>query len=129
MLSINIKEKSALYAAFVPHPKNGGIFIPTTRAYKLGDQVYKLLSLLDDPAKMPVAGPGVWSTPKDAQGNRNRQQGVGVEFVPTNPACRPSEKLRIFWETHSGLPAPLTRSRPAPFAARERHVCRFALPY
>ena len=44
MLSINIKEKSALYAAFMPHLKNGGIFIPTTRAYKLGDQVYMLLS-------------------------------------------------------------------------------------
>ena len=78
MLSLNIKEKSALYAAFMPHLKNGGIFIPTTRVYKLGDQVYMLLSLLDDPAKMPVAGRVVWITPKDAHGNK--QQGVGVEF-------------------------------------------------
>lgn len=78
LLSLNIKEKSALYAAFMPHLKNGGIFIPTSRPYNLGDQVYMLLSLMDDPAKMPVAGKVVWITPKDAHGGK--QQGVGVEF-------------------------------------------------
>ena len=78
VLSLNIKEKSALYAAFMPHLKNGGIFIPTSKEYQLGDQVYMLLSLMDDPAKMPIAGRVVWITPKGAQGNK--QQGVGVEF-------------------------------------------------
>lgn len=78
MLSLNIKEKSALYAAFMPHLINGGLFIPTTRAYKLGDQVYMLLSLMDDPAKLPVAGTVVWVTPPGAHGSK--QQGVGVQF-------------------------------------------------
>ncbi|HEY4375018.1 MAG TPA: PilZ domain-containing protein [Burkholderiales bacterium] len=78
MLSLNIKEKSALYAAFMPHLANGGLFIPTTRAYKLGDQVYMLLSLMDDPAKLPVAGTVVWVTPGGAHGGK--QQGVGVQF-------------------------------------------------
>ena len=78
MLSLNIKEKSALYAAFMPHLKNGGLFIPTTRAYRLGDQVYMLLSLMDDPAKLPVAGTVAWVTPQGAQGNK--QQGIGVQF-------------------------------------------------
>lgn len=78
MLSLNIKEKSALYAAFMPHMSNGGLFIPTTRTYKLGDQVYMLLSLMDDPAKLPVAGTVVWVTPQGAHGNK--QQGVGVQF-------------------------------------------------
>lgn len=78
MLSLNIKEKSALYAAFMPHLKNGGLFIPTTRAYRLGDQVYMLLSLMDDPAKLPVAGTVAWVTPHGAQGNK--QQGIGVQF-------------------------------------------------
>ena len=91
MLSLNIKEKSALYAAFMPHLKNGGIFIPTTRAYKLGDQVYMLLSLLDDPAKMPVAGRVVWITPKDAQGNK--QQGVGVEFSADESGVSAKRKI------------------------------------
>ena len=78
MLSLNIKEKSALYAAFMPHLKNGGLFIPTTRSYRLGDQVYMLLSLMDDPAKLPVAGTVAWVTPPGAQGNK--QQGIGVQF-------------------------------------------------
>lgn len=80
MLSLNIKEKSALYAAFMPHLKNGGLFIPTSRNYHLGDQVYMLLSLMDDPAKIPVAGTVAWVTPSGAQGNK--QQGVGVQFSP-----------------------------------------------
>lgn len=78
MLSLNIKEKSALYAAFMPHLRNGGIFIPTSRNYRLGDQVYMLLSLMDDPAKLPVAGTVAWVTPPGAQGNK--QQGIGVQF-------------------------------------------------
>ena len=78
MLSLNIKEKSALYAAFMPHLRHGGIFIPTNRAYRLGDQVYMLLSLMDDPTKLPVAGTVAWITPQGAQGNR--QQGIGVQF-------------------------------------------------
>ncbi|MBL8383863.1 MAG: PilZ domain-containing protein [Burkholderiales bacterium] len=78
MLSLNIKEKSALYAAFMPHLRNGGLFIPTTRTYRLGDQVYMLLSLMDDPGKLPVAGTVAWVTPAGAQGNK--QQGIGVQF-------------------------------------------------
>jgi type IV pilus assembly protein PilZ len=78
MLSLNIKEKSALYAAFMPHLKNGGIFIPTVKAYRLGDPVYMLLSLMDDPAKLPVAGTVAWITPQGAHGNK--QQGIGVQF-------------------------------------------------
>lgn len=78
ILSLNIKEKSALYAAYMPYLKNGGIFIPTTRNYRIGDEVYMLLSLMDDPNKLPVAGKVVWITPAGAQGNKT--QGIGVQF-------------------------------------------------
>ena len=63
VLSLNINSKSALYAAYMPLLKNGGIFIPTTRAYNIGDEVFMLLSLMDDPAKLPIAGSVVWITP------------------------------------------------------------------
>ena len=56
VLSLSIKEKAALYAAYMPYLKGGGIFIPTSRNFDLGDEVFKLLSLVDDPAKLPVAG-------------------------------------------------------------------------
>lgn len=78
VLSLSIKEKSALYAAYMPYLKGGGIFIPTNRAYRLGDEVFMLLTLMDDPNKLPVAGRVAWITPEGAQGNK--VQGVGVQF-------------------------------------------------
>ncbi|HNL21076.1 MAG TPA: PilZ domain-containing protein, partial [Rhodocyclaceae bacterium] len=75
VLSLNINSKSALYAAFMPHLRHGGIFIPTTRGYNLGDEVFMLLSLMDDPAKLPIAGTVVWVTPAGAQ--NGRAQGIG----------------------------------------------------
>lgn len=78
VLSLNINSKSALYAAFMPHLRAGGIFIPTTRSYKIGDEVFMLLSLMDDPAKLPIAGTVVWITPAGAQ--NSKAQGIGVQF-------------------------------------------------
>lgn len=78
VLSLNINSKSALYAAFMPLLRHGGIFIPTTRNYSVGDEVFMLLSLMDDPAKLPVAGKVVWITPPGAQ--NGRAQGIGVHF-------------------------------------------------
>ena len=40
VLSLNINSKSALYAAYMPLLKNGGIFIPTNRGYRVGDEVF-----------------------------------------------------------------------------------------
>jgi len=78
VLSLNISTKSALYAAYMPYLKNGGIFVPTPKGYNLGDEVFMLLSLLDDPTKHPVAGSVAWVTPAGAQGGKT--QGIGVHF-------------------------------------------------
>ncbi len=78
ILSLTIKDKSALYAAYMPFVKNGGLFIPTNKTYKLGDEVFMLLTLMDEPEKIPVAGRIIWVTPRGAQGNR--AAGIGVQF-------------------------------------------------
>jgi type IV pilus assembly protein PilZ len=78
ILSLTIKDKAVLYAAYMPYIQGGGLFIPTSKAYKLGDEVFMLLSLMEEPEKIPVAGKVVWITPKGAQGNR--ASGVGVQF-------------------------------------------------
>ncbi len=78
VLSLAIKEKAALYAAYMPFLKNGGIFVPTTRSYKIGDDVYLLLTLMDDPTKLPIAGKVAWITPVGSHGNKT--QGIGVSF-------------------------------------------------
>ena len=56
ILSLTIKDKSALYAAYMPFVKGGGLFIPTTKPYHLGDEVFLLLSLMDEAERIPVAG-------------------------------------------------------------------------
>ena len=78
ILSLAIKDKGALYAAYMPYVKNGGLFIPTNKPYKLGDEVFLLLTLMDETEKLPVAGKVIWVTPKGAQGNR--VAGIGVQF-------------------------------------------------
>jgi len=78
ILSLTIKDKSALYAAYMPFVKNGGLFIPTNKVYQLGDEVFMLLTLMDEPEKIPVAGKIIWITPKGAQGAR--AAGIGVQF-------------------------------------------------
>ena len=79
VLSLHINSKSALYAAYMPFLGNGGIFLPTAKRYELGDEVFLMMQLLDDPAKHPVAGTVVWITPAGAQ--RSKAQGVGVQFA------------------------------------------------
>ena len=78
ILSLPIKDKAVLYAAYMPFLQNGGLFIPTNKPYRIGDEVFMLLNLMDEPEKIPVAGKVVWVTPKRAQGNR--ASGIGVQF-------------------------------------------------
>ncbi len=78
VLSLTIKDQTVLYAAYMPHIKGGGIFIPTNKQYGIGNEVFMLLKLLDDAEKIPVAGKVVWVTPARAQGTRVR--GIGVQF-------------------------------------------------
>jgi len=78
VIQLVFREKGALYAAYIPLFTEGGLFVPTTREYKLGEDIYLLLSLPDDPQRYPVAGKVAWITPANASGGRT--QGVGVRF-------------------------------------------------
>lgn len=81
ILSLAIKDKSALYNAYMPFVKGGGIFVPTTKRYQLADEVFILLTLPESSERLPVAGKVVWVTPPGAQGNRTA--GIGVQFADT----------------------------------------------
>ncbi len=78
ILSLSIKDKNALYAAYMQYVKNGGLFIPTNKKYKLGDEVFMLLTLMEESERIPVAGKVVWITPMGSEGNR--AAGIGVQF-------------------------------------------------
>jgi len=85
VIQLVFREKGALYAAYMPLFAEGGLFVPTTREYKLGEDIYLLLSLPEDPQRYPVAGKVGWITPANASGGRT--QGVGVKF-PTDEKTR-----------------------------------------
>lgn len=78
ILSLVIKDKGALYSAYMPFVKGGGLFVPTAKRYTLGDEVFILLTLMDDKDRLPVSGKVIWITPPGAQGNRIA--GIGVQF-------------------------------------------------
>jgi len=104
VIQLAIKEKAALYAAYIPAFSEGGIFIPSAREHRLGDDVYVLLTLLDDPQRYPVSGKVAWITPARAAGNRT--QGVGIRF----PKDEKSEQLKVKIEQILG--AALSSDRP-----------------
>lgn len=78
VFSYTVRDKNALYSAYMPNLQGGGVFIPTDRSYRLRDEVYMLLILPDAPGKIPVSGKVAWITPPNAMGNR--VQGIGVRF-------------------------------------------------
>jgi len=86
ILSLSIKDKAVLYAAYMPFVQNGGLFIPTKKEYELGDEVFMLLNLMDEPEKLPVAGKVVWVTPKGAGGTK--AAGIGVQFNEQDDIAR-----------------------------------------
>ncbi|RZL49771.1 MAG: pilus assembly protein PilZ [Variovorax sp.] len=96
VIQLAIKEKGALHAAYIPLFAEGGIFIPTAREYRLGDDVYVLLTLPDDTQRYPVAGKVAWITPPRAAGNR--APGVGIRF----PADEKSRELKARIESALG---------------------------
>ncbi|MFZ4651452.1 MAG: PilZ domain-containing protein [Rubrivivax sp.] len=91
VIQLVFREKGALYAAYMPSLQEGGLFVPTQRDCKLGDDVYLLVTLPDDVQRYPVAGKVVWITPPNASGGRT--QGVGVRF-PSDDKTR-ALKLKI----------------------------------
>lgn len=82
ILSLAVKDKAALYNAYMPYIRHGGIFVPTPKRYFLGDEVFVLLTLPESSERLPVPGKVVWVTPTGAQGNRTA--GVGVQFADSS---------------------------------------------
>ena len=104
VIQLTIREKAALYAAYIPLFSAGGLFIPTTREYRLGDDIYVLLTLPDDTQRYPVAGKVAWITPARASGNRT--QGVGVRFPADDKSRLLKAKIEEILGAHLGSDRP-----------------------
>lgn len=95
VMSLAIRDKASLYAAYMGFVDGGGLFIPTTRPGRLGDEIYALLSLMDEPGKIPIPGTICWITPPGVPG---RPQGIGVRFAKNEAG----EQARLRIETLLG---------------------------
>ncbi|MBH1957055.1 PilZ domain-containing protein [Polaromonas sp.] len=98
IVQLVIKEKGELYAAYIPLFKDGGIFISATRDYKLGDDVYILLTLPDETQRYPVTGKVAWITPAHAAGNQT--QGIGVKFPSDEKSILLKAKIEEILGSH-----------------------------
>ena len=61
VIQLVFREKGALYAAYIPLFTEGGLFVPTTREYRLGEDI----------SRAPITGLSL---------RHGRTQGVGVRF-------------------------------------------------
>jgi len=101
VVSLNLKGKSALYAAYMPILKGGGLFMPSTRAHKLGDAVLVVLTFMEEPSKIPLVGNVAWINPSHTTGNR--PQGIGIQLPDSDTGRQLKKKIE-------GILAPVMQS-------------------
>ncbi len=78
ILSYNVENKQELYAAYMPFVIHGGLFVPTRKAFTLGDEVLILLGIMNE-ERIAIPGKVVWITPPGSQ--RGGSSGVGIQFA------------------------------------------------
>jgi type IV pilus assembly protein PilZ len=82
ILTITIKDKSTLYAAYMSFVINGGLFIPTNRDYEIGQEIFILLNIMDEPNRLPISTKIIWKTPP--RSGSYKSSGIGVQFIDQN---------------------------------------------
>lgn len=78
-LKASFADKNALYAAYMPYVKHGGLFIPISQPHNLGEHVQLQVTLLDEKEEFPIKGKVIWTTPPGAQGSRTPGFGIQLE--------------------------------------------------
>lgn len=104
VIQLSIKEKGALYAAYIPMFTEGGIFVPSSKTYRLGQDVYVLLTLPDDAQRYPIAGKVAWITPPHATGART--QGIGIRFPNDEKSVLLKKRIEEILGAHLGSDRP-----------------------
>lgn len=90
MLSYNFDTPLILQKAYMPFLKNGGLFIETTKNYKMGAQVVLLLNL-PDKTRLAASGDIVWVN--SALGIR--PAGIGISFKEDASNAELKSKIEI----------------------------------
>ena len=102
VLSFSLKDKKALYTAYMPFVKNGAIFIPTAREYEMGEKVFILLNIMTEIERFPIHGKVIWKTPSGADGYRSA--GIGIQFSEQDVIVKNKIEMYLAGTMHSDLP-------------------------
>jgi type IV pilus assembly protein PilZ len=81
ILSCSIDDKQELYRCYMPFLLGGGLFIPTKKRFRLGDEVLVLLTLMGE-ERMAIPGRVAWLSPHGSAKSATNS-GVGVQFQDT----------------------------------------------
>jgi type IV pilus assembly protein PilZ len=103
VMSLALRDKKSLHKAYMPFLAQGGLFIPTDKHYEIGDEVFLLLTLMDETQRLPVTGRVVWITPKGALGNRLSGIGIRFEGAETAPVHK---KIETYLAGYSNIEHP-----------------------
>ncbi len=88
-ISYEIKDPLELNLAYMPFISNGGLFVPVSDSYSLGDLVNLDLKLPGKKENLKISGKVVWITPKNAL--HHVLPGIGIQFIGSNAATIKSE--------------------------------------
>ncbi len=93
VMQLNLKDRNHLFDVYISSFADGGIFMRTSREYALGDELYVLLTLPEDPQRYAIAGIVAWLTPTNAQSGRS--QGVGIRFPADQRGVDVKRKIEL----------------------------------
>lgn len=102
ILSLSIKDAESLFRTYMPFISNGGLFIPTQKKYKLGEDVFIRLSVMNEGEKIPVTGKVIWVTPVGA--HSSTKAGIGVQFNDPTDQVRTKIEAYIAGSLNSDKP-------------------------
>lgn len=103
LINLTIRDRAALRAAYMPFVEGGGLFVPTNRAARIGDDLYLIMTLPDDQSKHAISGKVIWITPN---GSGSRQQGLGVQFARTDAGEQIRSRIETLIAGSSGSAGP-----------------------
>lgn len=104
VMSLAFRDRAGLYAAYMPFVLHGGLFVPGARSCQVGDEVFLLLTLMQDETRYPVAGRIVWITPEGA--THNHTPGIGVQFPADDSGLRIKQRIETLLGTALGTARP-----------------------
>lgn len=77
-----ITDPLELNLSYMPFIKNGGLFIPTSKIFSLGDLILVDLHFPEKKDSLRIKGNVIWIIPKNAL--HNVLPGVGIQFIGDN---------------------------------------------